>query len=263
MGFPGVERPFTIGRYAFGRGGGEFLQQALRGLPAPAYLEPSTTSVSLPGAVDLTLTNHTHRTLSCNSWNLYKRVDAEWFYLEPWAHTAVLRMISPGGEREHHLRAFYGDAVPCDGISVGNLDGGTYAFKSMYSTDEDAAADLGTFAALLDVEAPPVEIRPSSEADLTVERDGATVRIDWPRRPELERAEPTVEQRDGSPTRTILPEQVLRSRNRSLRNTLAFFGSDVDRVVLRTDRNTVSFAAGAEGYTSTLRQFTLLGENGT
>jgi hypothetical protein len=228
----------------------------------PAYLEPSTQRLSLPGAVDLTLTNHTHGNLSGNSWNLYKRVDGKWFYLEPWGHTAVLRMIPPGGEREYHLRAFHGDPVPCDGISVGNLGGGTYAFESMYGTDGDAGADLGNFAALLDVEAPSVEIRPSPEADLAVERDGDTVHVEWPRRPELERAELTVGRPDGTPTERLLPEQVLRSRNRGLRNTLAFFGDGVEEVVLTTDRNTVSFAAGAEGYTPASRPFTLLGENG-
>jgi hypothetical protein len=229
----------------------------------PAYLEPSMRRLSLPGAVDLTLTNHTHGTLSGNSWNLYKRRDGEWFYLEPWAHTAVLRMIAPGEEREYQLRAFHGDPVPCDGISVANLGGGTYAFESMYGTDEDAPVDLGHFAALLDVEAPPVEIRPTRDADLSVERDGATVHVEWPRRPEVERGSLTVERHEDTPPERLLPEQVMRARNRGLRNTLAFFEDGVDRVVLRTDRNTVSTAGGAEGYTPVSRLFTLYGEAGT
>jgi hypothetical protein len=229
----------------------------------PAYLEPSTQRLSLPDAVDLTLTNHTHGNLSGNSWNLYKRRDGEWFYLEPWAHTAVLRTIPPGGEREYHLRAFHGDPVPCDGISVGNLGGGTYAFESMYGTDEAAPVDLGHFAALLDVDAPPVEIRPTPDADLSVERDGATVHVEWPRRPEVERGTLTVERRDDTPPERLLPEQVVRARNRGLRNTLAFLEDDVERVVLRTDRNTVSTAGGAEGYTPASRLFTLFGETET
>jgi hypothetical protein len=146
---------------------------------------------------------------------------------------------------------------------VGNLGGGTYAFESMYSTDEDAPVDIGHFATLLEVDAPPVEIRPTPDADLSVERDGATVHVDWPRRPEVERATLTVERRDDNPPKRILPEQVLRARNRGLRNTLAFFEDGVDRVVLRTDRNTVSRAAGAEGYTPASQLFTLFGETET
>jgi hypothetical protein len=229
----------------------------------PAYLEPSTRRLSLPGAIYLTLTNHTHGNLSGNSWNLYKRVDGEWFYLEPWVHTAVLRMIPPGGEQEYHLRAFHGDPVPCDGISVGNLGGGTYAFESMYGTDEDAPVDLGHFATLLDIEAPPAEIRPTRDAELSVECDGATVRVEWPRRPDVERGTLTVERRDDTPPERLLPEQVMRARNRGLRNTLAFFEDGVDQVVLRTDRNTVSTAVGAEGYTPASRLFTLFGESET
>lgn len=225
----------------------------------PAYLEPSTQQVSLPGAVDFTLTNHTHENLSGNSWNLYKLYDGEWFYLEPWAHTAVLRMIPPGGDRSYHLRAFHGDPVPCDGISVGNLGGGTYAFESMYGTAEDANVDLGNFAVLLDVGAPSVEIRPTPDADLSVERDGSTVRVEWPRRPDVERGTLTVERREDTPPERLLAEQAMRARNRGLRNTLAFFEDGVDRVVLRTDRNTVSTAAGAEGYTPASRLFTLVG----
>ena len=225
----------------------------------PAYLEPSIQLVSLPGAVDFTLTNHTHANLSGNSWNLYKRHDGEWFYLEPWAHTAVLRTIPPGGERSYHLRAFHGDPVPCDGISVGNLGGGTYAFESMYSTDDDAPVDLGSFAARFEVDAPAVDIRPTPSADLAVTREDGTVRVEWPRRPEVERGTLTVERREDSPAERLLPEQAMRARNRGLRNTLAFFEDGIDRVVLRTDRNTVSTAAGAEGYTPASRLFTLVG----
>jgi len=224
-----------------------------------AYLEPNTERISLPESVDLTLHNHTGGRLTGNSWNLYKLHDGTWYYLEPGLHTTVLHVLPPGGRRTYRLRAFGGPAVPCeDAHSVGFLGGGTYAFEAMYSADD---GDSGQFAALLELEGPPVEVVPTENA--TAERDGSTVRVEWPRRPELPRATLAVERVGGAAdtdAERLLPEQVMRRRNHGLRNALAFVESGVGRVVLRADRNTVQEAANGSGYTPSTRRFVFDGE---
>lgn len=217
----------------------------------PAYLEPSAERVDLPGAIDLALVNHARAPLSGNSWNLYKLVDGAWHYLEPWGHTAVLRQVPPGGRRTYRLHAFAGEPLPCDGIGVGHLGGGTYAFESMYDVEDGP----GHFAALLEIRGPPATVIPSKGA--IAERTGARVDVQWPRRPSLPRAALALERLppDSNVGETVVPEQAMRTRNRGLRNTLAFLEPDVERVALRTDRNTVSAAANADGYEPASRRF--------
>lgn len=227
------------------------------GPETPAYLEPDRERVDLPGSVDLTLYNHTYGRLSGNSWNLYKLHEGAWYYLEPWAHTAVLRMIPAGGRRGYRLHAFSGETLPCEGaIGLGYLGGGTYAFESMYGSEDGP----GHFAALLELRGPAVSVVPSEDA--TAERDGSAVTVEWPYRPELPRATLTVD-RLGSELAAeerLLPEQVMRRRNRGLRNTLAYVEPGVDRVVLRSDRNTVSAASGASGYDPAVRRIQFEGD---
>lgn len=227
------------------------------GPTTPAYLVPDTERTDFPGAVGLTLYNHTHGALSGNSWKLYKLHEGTWYQVEPWVHNAVLRRIPSGGRREYELRAFNGDPLPCDGaISVGYLGGGTYAFESMFGSE----GGLGNFAALLELAGPPVSVVPTDDATAT--RDGSTVEVRWPTRPELPRATLTVERLDddAADADRFIAEQVMRARNDGLRNTLAFVESGVDRVVLRTDRNTVSRASGASGYEPATRRIRFEGE---
>lgn len=221
----------------------------------PAYLEPSTERIGLPGAIDLTLVNHSHRRLTGNSWNLYKHHEGRWHHVAPWAHTAVLRVIPPGGRRQYRLRLFNGESLPSDGLDLGHLGGGTYAFESMYDVE-----GLGHFAALFEVEGPSVTVAPTE--GVTAERDGATVRAEWTHRPALPRATLVVERLgpEVAAGETLIPEQVMRRRYRGLRNSLPFFESGVTRVRLRTDRNTVSSAAGASGYQRATRRFTFDGD---
>lgn len=223
-----------------------------------AYLEPSVEQTTLPGGVDLTLYNHTHGQLSGGGWNLYKLQDGVWFYLEPWVHAAALRILGVGGRRRYRLHAFSGPPLRAgDAISVGHLGGGTYGFESSFGHD----CGPGSFAALLELDGPPVAVTPSEGA--AAERDGATVRVEWSRRPEVPRATLTVERTDSKRLEwysRLLLEQVMRRRNRGLRNTLTFFEQRVERVVLRTDRNTVSAAAEASGYEPASRQFLFDGD---
>lgn len=222
---------------------------------SPTYLEPSSERVGPPGAVEFTLVNHSHDRLSGNSWNLYKRHDGEWHYIAPWGHTAVLRMIPPGGHRTYRVHVFNGESLPCDGLDIGYLGGGTYAFESMYDGEE-----RGPFAALFEIDGPDATVVPHETA--TAERDGSTVEVEWLSRPDLPRATLVVDTlgTEVGAAETLVAEQVMRRRNRGLRNTLPYFEPGVTQVRLRTDRNTVSSATEASGYESSTVRFTFRGQ---
>lgn len=207
------------------------------------YLQPSRESVELPARVEFEYVNHGREQASGNPyfWRLWKHVDGEWFHIAPWVWPLPITTVAPGGRESWSLAAFPEQVVACDDATeVGYLGGGRYAFE--------VGIGRGTrsHAALLSVEAPPVSVEPVD--GLVVERDGTTVRVEWPRREgEVERATLTVTSESGAEGR-LLPEQVMRQPNAALRNTLPFFEGDVEDVVLETDRNTVSRGARTGGY---------------
>jgi hypothetical protein len=197
-----------------------------------AYLVPERERVELPGAATFTAVNHTGETLGCGFWRLFKLVDGAFYDLSPPARTGACRQLSPGERESYRVVAFSGEPVAGDGDPrerhVGHLGGGVYAALSGYGTDGR------TTGALVELDGPPVEIRPSD--DVTAERDGATVTVRDARRGDAE-AEPataTLTRVDADAARTLIPEQVGQPWNRALRNTLPFLGDGVDRVVLRT-----------------------------
>jgi hypothetical protein len=139
------------------------------------------------------------------------------------------------------LGLFDGHTLDCEGAySVGHLGGGPYAFEVGIGREDV------THAALIDVEAPAVDIEPTDGLEVT--RDGGTVDVAWPRRDdEVPRATLTLT-RNAEADARLIPEQVMQQRNAALRNTLAFATPEVDRVVLVTDRNTVSRGVRTRGY---------------
>lgn len=209
----------------------------------PVYLEPDRERVALPGKIRFTLVNHSRRAATGNPyfWRLWKRVDGQWFHVAPWGWPAPLTMVPPGGVERWSLAAFTGHAVRCDDAhAVGFLGGGRYAFE--------VGIGRGTrsHAALLDLEGPPAEVVPTD--GLSVTREDGRVRVEWPRRiEEVPRATLTLTRAAQASTR-LITEQVMQPRNDGLRNVLAFVDEGTDRVVLVTDRNTVSQSARTGGY---------------
>jgi hypothetical protein len=254
--FDGRETGFTITVWNTDRPGPDadsrFAGRDVPGLPGsetawfhgadastPVFVRPSTEQVSAPGRVEFTLVNHGRDPLGGNpyDWTLYKLVDGEWLHVAPWAIPVPYGRISPGGTFEYALRAFNGQAVPCDDAkSVGHLGGGTYAFETGFSREtEDEKVTTPVPAAMFDLDAPPVEPRPDD--DVTVERDGDTVTVTTPKwddgdHPPNERIEVVPSDRGG---RRIIPEQLFRRPYGVLRNVVPFFEDGVERVVLRTD----------------------------
>lgn len=209
----------------------------------PVYLSPSEEEVALPAKIEFTLVNHSHEPVSGNPyfWRLWKLVDGRWFHVAPWGWPQPLVRVAPGGRARWSLAAFTGHTVPCDGAStVGYLGGGRYAFEV------DVGREGVTHAALLDLEGPPAELRPTDGVAVT--RDGSRVEVEWPRRAEeVPRATLTLT-RAGDADGRLITEQVMQRRNAAIRNTLAFMTDDTEAVVLVTDRNTVSSAARTRGY---------------
>lgn len=219
------------------------------------YLRPSAEQADLPTKIDFTLVNHSRDAVSGNPyfWRLWKEVDDKWFHIAPYGWPLPLVRIPPGGRNESTLAAFSAHPVDCDDArEVGYLGGGRYAYEIGIGREDV------THAALLGFEAPSVTIEPTD--GLEVSRDGAEVRVNWPRRDdEVPGATLTLTRADAAEHR-LIPEQVMQSRNVALRNTLPFLDADVDRVRLVTDRNTVSRGARTGGYEDGAFRFRLRGE---
>lgn len=218
------------------------------------YVRPSAERISLPGRVDFEFVNHSRGRVECGHWNLYKLHDGEWFHVAPRIHTSDCRVLPPGATKSFPLRAFHGAAVPCDdeGLDAGHLGGGRYAMVAGYGDETDATA------ALVEIDAAPASVEPT--ADVTAERDGATVTVTSPRYGDGEHppdATVTATRVDAAET-VRLVEQVMQSGGfagglRGIRNTVPFFESGVERVVLRTDDHAADGVVGHESTTRRLR----------
>lgn len=224
-----------------------------------AFVRPSKERVELDGRVGFEVVNHSHETLQCGHWSLYKLVDGQWFHVAPRGHTSDCRTLVPGEKKQWSLRAFNGEAVPCDhgsfggsGLTRGYLGGGEYAVVAGYGHPTDASG------AVVELVGDSVTLAPTDDA--SVERDGDTVTVTTGRYGDdehppdatfaLTRAE-TADQR-------VIAEQVMATGRigggyTGLRNLLAVASSDVDRVVLRTDEHALHADLREEGATRRVR----------
>ena len=217
-----------------------------------AYLRPETERADLPAGIDFQFVNHTREDLGCGHWYVYKLYDGEWFDLGPYVRTADCRMVPPAGTKSWTLHAYRGggDLQPAEGLAYPYLGGGRYAVSVGY------AADGGSSAALIELTGDPVEIVPTEGVES--ERDGDTVTVTAPEWSEDgDDAVTFTLTRSESAEETLIREQVMRRPYRGLRNALAFMGSDVERVVVRTVDNSV---VGPIGHDGGAKRFRLDGE---
>ncbi len=228
----------------------------------PSYVRPATERTTLPAEVSFTFVNHDRESTSCGHWNLYKLDGGEWFHLGPYVQTADCRVVRPGGWKTWTLEAFHGPGFGSsdpDVLSAGPgfdyLGGGRYAAVAGYGHATDASA------ALVEFDADPVSVVPTDDA--AGERSGSTVTVTtgrWEDGEDPPSAVLSVTRASASNSgdaKRIIPEQVMRPRNRGLRNSLAFFESGVEKVVLRTDERVVE---GVVGYESDSVRFVFEGE---
>lgn len=209
------------------------------------FIRPSTERVDLAGAVDLELVNHSREPLTGNPyyWKLWKLDDGDWYHVAPWGWPVPIGAVAPGGEQPYGLRAFSGEAGESrddHAHPVGYLGGGTYAFEVGMARKSTG----WTHAALLALRGPPVNLAPTG--DLTVVRDGSRVVVSAPEFGDGEHPpdarltlRPVEDGGAGTGVGRVLVEQVMRQRNRGLRNTLAFVDEGVEAVVLRADTHAV------------------------
>jgi hypothetical protein len=220
----------------------------------PTFVRPSVERTDLPASVEFTFVNRSRDSTSCGHWTFYKLQDGEWFSLGPYVQTADCRVVSPGGAKTWTARAATGEMAPCDARQFEFLGGGRYAAVAGYG---HATPRSG---ALVEFDAPEVSVVPTD--DVTSERSDGTVTATadrWRNAPDDEHRsrrhlvlEPTAEAEQR-----YIPEQVMRQRFRGLRNTLAFVGPDVERVVLRTDDRIVD---NVTGYDQGSRSFEFEGQ---
>jgi hypothetical protein len=228
-----------------------------------AFVRPSTEQLELDGVIDFEMVNHSHETLGCGHWNLYKLVDGEWHHVAPTAHNADCHSLAPGETEDWSLRAFNDEPVPCGhgdhghgSLTQGFLGGGEYALVAGYgsSTDESAA--------LVELVGGSITLVPTDDAN--VERDGSTVTVTTDRYGDGEHpsdATFTLTRTDAAEER-VIAEQVMNSgrfgnSDRGLRNVLAVVKPDVEKVVLRTDEYAFDHDLREVGATS---RFTFRGQ---
>lgn len=226
-----------------------------------AYVRPAAERVSLDATVEYEVHNHSHETLPCGHWDLYKLVDGDWYRVTSLLRTAQCRRLEPGGRIRWQLRAFNGAPAACEddcafGPTLGYLGGGTYGVVAGYGFP---AAGSG---ALLELEGDPVRIVPT--ADAVVDRDGEEVLVRTDRFDDGEGPRDTglTLTRAESADRRLIAEQVMSTAgglgtNRAHRNTVSVMEPGVERVRLLTDE---LVARGAVGNDARTRRFSVRGQ---
>lgn len=191
------------------------------------YLRPGTERTDLPKTLGFRLVNHATEPATGNPyyWKLYKLAAGEWHELTPQAYPAVIGALAPGDAKLHRLRAANGEALPCsDGHSVGYLGGGTYAFEAGMSV-----ADRN-HAAVFELDAPPVTVKPVD--GVTSAREGDTVTVTGPAWDDGHGQGIVTVTTADSADDLLVPE--LAARRPRFRNTLPFFEGGVTTVKYRT-----------------------------
>ena len=191
----------------------------------PGLLEPGARTLAPGSSVDFTLRNDSDAPLRSNfyDWQVHKRVDGEWFHVAPLSWPEPLMTVEPGGTHTwtvtlDDVAVESGNLVPRltaeRDVALPAVGGGTYAFRARgFFADDDFETALA-FAATFDIDAPPLELAPTTLID-EPEFDGETLRASSSRgNPEtenprfvleLERLEPPVIN-----ARRMVTEQIVR-----------------------------------------------------
>lgn len=227
----------------------------------PAILEPSTRAVEEGDSIAFTLSNQADAMLQTNfyNWLVSKRVDGEWYRVEPREWPEPLMAIEAGGSHEWSITA--DNAGIEDGASVSGtsgetggtiegLGGGHYAFRARGWFEGDTYEDAMAFAATFEIDADPVSLTTTDAIESTT-WDGETLVAESSRGDpdsdtlgayQLER----LDDYDGD-AQSLITEQLLRNDQR--RDTVALAAQyDADRVRLEEYDGTVPiFGSRSDG----------------
>lgn len=213
----------------------------------PLVLDPETQSVQSDQATGFTLRNRSRQEFETNfyHWQLYKRVNGDWFYIAPQGWPQPLTPLSAG--KKHTWTVTVATGRVSDGTSIervagtesltiAGLGGGHYAFGiDGWFTTESHEKSIA-LAAGFKLNADPLQLTPTA-AIAETEWDGETL-VAYSTRGESddEADHPdafVLERTDGSETdaKRVIVEQVV--RNDQLRDALALSRKyDADRVRL-------------------------------
>jgi hypothetical protein len=211
------------------------------------YLEPSDELVEPPATVTFRLVNRSDQPVRNRGigWRLYKLVEGDFVEV---AFTRIRgqgsRQIPPGRYHTSEVRISHGSVDEGrDGVSVGHLGGGVYAYTDGFGF-EDALP-----ATLIQVDAPSLEdsdVEPPEDA--TVERNGdtAVVTTDAWRESDDKREKIVVTRADGADDPERLISEQLYNAEEGLRYALPFFEEGVETVEVRADSRLADRTVGED-----------------
>jgi hypothetical protein len=196
---------------------------------APMVMEPSHSSLDLPGEMEFTLHNDTDSRFETNFYSarLHKRVDGEWFIVAPQAVPAPLTPL-PAGESHTWTVSMSGkvseDSTPTVGSgsdtddtsrrTVGGLGGGRYAFGITGNFRGGSYEQPTAFGATVTVRGDPVELTPTDAVEnVTIDGDVLTARWTggFAESEDARKATYVLERTDKTPDVRLITEQVLQT----------------------------------------------------
>ncbi|WP_049900101.1 hypothetical protein [Halococcus agarilyticus] len=201
---------------------------------APMVMEPSRSSLDLPGEMAFTLHNGTDGVLQTNFYSarLHKRVGGEWYLVAPQGWPEPLTPL-PAGESQTWTVSMSNDPeeskpnVDEARLAVGGLGGGRYAFGIDGNFRGGTYERSTAFAATIEIRGDPVKLTTTDAVeDVSVEGDvltaswtGGNAEGEYARE-----ATYVLERADKTPDVHLITEQVLQGRligQKPLRDALA------------------------------------------
>jgi len=236
------------------------------GEDAPMVLDPSATTLDLPGTLTFTLTNGTSSEFTTNfyDWKLLKHVDGRWYRVAPWMVPEPAMILESG--RSHSWTVsmngddYAGRTVPnAEGtaeVTIGALGGGTYAFAIDGWFGSGDAGVNATFVTRFSLAGDPLTLTTTDAlTDVRVSADTVTAR--WADSDAASadtavyRVTPTADVDDAAP---VIPEQVVRRYPMEpLRDALALATAYPDRPVIIRGQTAVTPPFGIEQRTISFR----------
>ena len=152
---------------------------------APMVMEPSRSSLDLPGEMMFTLHNGTGSSLQTNFYSarLHKRVDGEWYRIAPREVPQPLTPL-PAGESQTWTVSVSSDLAESKPnvneaqLAVGGLGGGRYAFGIDGNFTGGTYERSTAFAATIDVRGDSVELTTTNAVENVVV-DGDVLTARW------------------------------------------------------------------------------------
>ncbi|PSP86046.1 hypothetical protein BRC96_00475 [Halobacteriales archaeon QS_6_64_34] len=151
----------------------------------PVVLDPETQKVQPDQPTDFTLRNQSGQRFETNfyNWQLYKRVDGDWYYIMPRATPQLQTPLADGEAHTWTLTVTTGSVSDgaaieivqdTESLPVDGLGGGHYAFATDGWFEAGSYEEPIALAASFDLQADPLQLTPTA-AIAETEWDGETL----------------------------------------------------------------------------------------